>query len=136
MIVESERFGRLELPEADAIAFPRGLIGFPEEREFVLLAREGSERVAWLQSMRTPALAFPVVSAHGLGVEYPDVPLPAPWGEAPDLAVLAVLAAPTGGPATVNLMAPVIVNAATRRGEQVLLEGTRFSARELYVVRQ
>jgi flagellar assembly factor FliW len=47
---------------------------------------------------------------------------------------MAVLSAPRGGPATVNLMAPIVVNASTRKGAQVHLEGTRFSTRELFVL--
>ncbi len=138
MKLESERFGTLELPDGDAIRFPSGLVGFPREQEFVLLRREGSDLVAWLHSTASPALAFPVVSAHGFGAAYPDVPLPSAalatvGGSAEEVAVLAVLSAPSGGPATVNLMAPLIVNAATRIGVQVLLDGTRFSTRELYV---
>jgi flagellar assembly factor FliW len=33
-------------------------------------------------------------------------------------------------------LAPIVVNAATRKGAQVILEGTRFSTRELFVLPQ
>jgi flagellar assembly factor FliW len=45
-----------------------------------------------------------------------------------------ILSAPRGQPATVNLLAPLVVNADTRNGAQVILENTRFSARELFVL--
>jgi flagellar assembly factor FliW len=51
-----------------------------------------------------------------------------------DLAILAVLSAPRNQAATVNLLAPLIVNSRTREGAQVFLEGSRFSTRELFVV--
>ncbi len=45
---------------------------------------------------------------------------------------MAVLSAPPSGLATVNLMAPILVDTAAKKGAQVLLDGTRFSTRELY----
>ena len=57
-------------------------------------------------------------------------------GEEDDFAVLAVLCAPMGQPATVNLMAPIVVNSETRKGAQVILEGSRFSTREVFVTPQ
>jgi flagellar assembly factor FliW len=140
MIVNSDRFGAIEVDTKDALAFPTGIIGFPNENEFVLIRKADSQMVAWLQSTHTPYLTLPVVSAHVLASRYPDVAIEEFAERAglgsnrDDLAVLAVLSAPPGMPATVNLMAPIIVNAVTRAGAQVLLEGTRFSTRELFIL--
>lgn len=138
MTIESERFGPIQATPDEVIEFPEGIIGFPNEREFILVLHGRSDSVAWLQSTENPAFALPVVSAHGFGKNYPDVPLDAVartagvFEEDEDVAVMAVLSAPKGGPATVNLMAPIVVNVATRKAAQVLLDGTRFSTRELY----
>ena len=56
---------------------------------------------------------------------------PAPVGITP---MLAVLSAPRGMPATVNLLAPVLINSVNRMGAQVFLEGSRFTTRELFVL--
>jgi flagellar assembly factor FliW len=93
-----------------------------------------------LQSVSTPELAFPVVSAHAFGDKYPDVPVGGPAeeaglsGPAESLAVMVVLCALSNQPATVNLLAPIVVNATTRQGAQVILEGTRFSTREFFAL--
>jgi flagellar assembly factor FliW len=140
MIVNSDRFGVIEVDTNDVLSFPTGIIGFPNDNEFLLIRKTDSEMIAWLQSVRTTYLALPVVSAHVLAPRYPDVSIEnfaerAGLGNhLDDLAVLAVLSAPPNLPATVNLMAPIIVNAITRMGAQVLLEGTRFSTRELFVL--
>ena len=55
-------------------------------------------------------------------------------GSEQDYAVLVVLCAPIGQAATVNLLAPVVVNAQTHTGAQVILEGSRFSTREVFVL--
>lgn len=140
MRIETARFGVVEVAEDEIIRFRAGLIGFPAEKDYVLIPHGSSAMIAWLQSVSTPELAFPVASAHGFVADYPDVPLEpvarrADIGDAlDDLAILAVLSAPRNQPATVNLLAPLIVNSRTREGAQVFLEGSKFSTRELFVV--
>jgi flagellar assembly factor FliW len=137
MQVITSRFGVIEAAEGDVIRFPGGVIGFRKETAFVLIPHGASSYIAWLQSTSSPDVAFPVVSAHGFA-GYPDVPLePAAdraglGGKSEELAVLAVLSAPSGQPATVNLLAPLVINSATRNGAQVFLEGSRFSTQELF----
>lgn len=141
MKIETTRFGNIECPETEIIHFSRGMIGFPDERDFVVLSHGESNRIAWLQSVATPGISFPVVSAHVFS-GYPDVPLERHLASAglaaeeDEYAVMAVLSALPGHPATVNLIAPVIVDTRTRRGAQVILEGSRFSARELFLTNE
>jgi flagellar assembly factor FliW len=139
MQINSQRFGVVNLDDDAVLNFPDGIIGFPRERAFVLIPHQGSSYLAWLQSVTVPELAFPVVSAHYFSTTYPDIPVgPAAHaagiqGSEEDFAVLAVLCAPIGQPATVNLLAPIVVNSETRTGAQVILDGSRFSTREVFV---
>jgi flagellar assembly factor FliW len=140
MNIESQRFGTLEINEEELLTFPHGVIGFPTEQRFALVPHHGSGYIAWLQSASTPGLAFPVVSAHAFGDRYPDVPVENAArevgieGDEESLAVMVVLCALANQPATVNLLAPIVVNATTRRGAQVILEGTRYSTREFFAL--
>jgi flagellar assembly factor FliW len=140
MNIESQRFGTLDINEDELLSFPAGVIGFPTEQRFALVPHHGSGYIAWLQSVSTPQLAFPVVSAHAFGDKYPDVPVATAAQEAglegseESLAVMVVLCALSGQPATVNLLAPIVVNATTRTGAQVILEGSRFSTREFFAL--
>ena len=140
MQINSQRFGVVDIEDDAVLNFPSGIIGFSREHSFALIPHEGSSYLAWLQSVTTPELAFPVVSAHAFGDKYPDVAVGAAahaagvLGAEEDFAVLVVLCAPIGQPATVNLLAPVVVNAQTRTGAQVILEGSRFSTREAFVL--
>jgi len=140
MQIESTRFGTLEVGDDRVIRFPRGLLAFPEEHEFVLVQHRGSSAIAWLQSSKTPSLALPVVSAQALANGYPDVPLADAArragldGQEDDLAALVVLSAGEGTPATVNLAAPILVDASRWTGVQAILEGTNFSTREMFAM--
>lgn len=133
MTLTGTRFGSIEVDENQAVTFPRGLIGFPEGRRFVLLEPRGASRVAWLQSLDVPALAFPVVDGAGLGDAYPEPAAPdlarsAGLG-ASELAVMVVVAVEKERKALVgNLLAPLVVDLATRTGAQVVLDPRRFSA--------
>lgn len=139
MQINSQRFGVVELEDDAVLNFPEGIIGFPREQRFALIPHHGSTFLAWLQSVTKPELAFPVVSAHYFLDGYPDVPVsPAAHaagvqGKEEEFAVLVVLCAPIGQPATVNLLAPIVINSESRTGAQVILEGSRFSTREAFV---
>ena len=75
MQINSQRFGVVNLEDDAVLNFPEGIIGFPRERGFALIPHQGSSYLAWLQSVSTPELAFPVVSAHYFGNGYPDIPV-------------------------------------------------------------
>ena len=140
MHIETTRFGSLELDETKIIHFPQGLIGFPEEKSFVMINHRGLDTLAWLQSTRSPAIALPVVGVQAFAPNYPDVSLEEAArragleGAPDDMAALVVLCATPNAPVTVNLVAPVIVNAVTWTGVQTILEGTKFTTREVFVM--
>ncbi len=141
MKIVSERFGELDLDDKDIIRFPNGLIGFPGEHDFVLLRPREDSAVGWLHSIHDTSLAFPVVATEMLSVDYPDVPLEealkrANLGGSPEvICLMAVLSVSSAGlDATVNLLAPIIVNVETHQGAQVLLERSRFSTREQFLL--
>jgi flagellar assembly factor FliW len=139
MHIKTERFGTFEVDDKDPINFPQGMIGFPTEKQFVLLRQRDDSAIGWLQSTTNPSLAFPVVSIDALAVAYPTIAAPPVEAQKPEEvdphAVMAVLCASAGQPATVNLLAPVVVNVRSRKGAQILLEGTSFSTNEPFVLR-
>lgn len=133
MFVQSDRFGSLDIADDDAIVFPNGIVGFPNDNTFVLLRTREDARIAWLQSTTNAALALPIVSLHNTAVDAPtDAMAEAIINQniashIDECAVLLVVTAPAGGNATVNVLAPIVINSSTRMGTQLLLElDTRF----------
>ena len=127
------RFGDIEVDDSRAVTFPRGLIGFPDARKFVLLEPRGSSRVAWLQSIDVPELAFPVVDGACIGQAYPQPDSPelarnAGLGSS-ELALLVIVAMSGQERSLVaNMLAPLIVDLESRTGAQVVLDHRVFSA--------
>lgn len=87
LVLESTRFGQLEIPAEAALDFPHGLIGLGGHR-YALLARSDESAFMWLHSLEDPALAIPVTvpwrffpeyevelsddEAHRLGITDPE----------------------------------------------------------------
>lgn len=130
--IEGTRFGDIELDDTRTIVFTRGLVGFPDAKRYVLLEPQSRGRVAWLQSLQSPELAFPVVDGASLPAGYPDPP-PSQLAHdaglgASELAVLIVVAVRKGQGLVANLLAPLIVDLETRSGAQVVLDPRKYSA--------
>jgi flagellar assembly factor FliW len=133
MRIEGTRFGELEIDAARVITLESGLIGFPEETRFVLLMPAKGRSVAWLQSLMTPALAFPVLSGDAIRPAYSALELEGLARNAaiePDaLSVFVIVAArPRERRMVANLLAPIVVDAASQRGAQVVLDAKAYSA--------
>lgn len=138
MKVLTTRFGQLEIPDASLITLTAGMVGFPRDTVYAWIPHRDSSDIAWIQSVQNPSVAFPLLNATRVGADYPDVSLEAiaeqaglSYEEVSDLALLVVLSATAGEAPTVNLMAPVLINAVSRMGAQVVLAGTRFQTARL-----
>jgi flagellar assembly factor FliW len=69
MLIETSRFGTLDLDEKVFIEFPWGIPGFEQIKRYVLLEhREGPFQ--WLQAVDEPGLAFVVCEPEAVGVRY------------------------------------------------------------------
>ena len=133
LTIEGTRFGDVSVPSEAIIHFPRGLIGFASEDRFVLLERGPKSQIGYLQSVTTPKLCFPVIDGAVAGEDYPSPTAPELARDvglsAEDVAVLVVVAVSAPDkPLKANLLAPIVVDAQSRTGAQVVLDHRRFKA--------
>jgi flagellar assembly factor FliW len=129
LIVNTTRFGDVQVDAAKVITLPRGIIGFPDEKQYVLLKHQPESPLFWLQSVTNPDLAFVVVTP---GLFKPDyrVPVGPPLLEAlgaqsPDeIQVYVLVTVPQGHPErmTANLKGPLLVNTGSHLGQQVVVD--------------
>jgi flagellar assembly factor FliW len=133
MKINTTRFGQIEVVEDSLITLKAGMIGFPRDTIYAWIPHRNSPDIAWIQSVQTPGVAFPLLNAIRVGNNYPEAPASSVADQAgleyaveSDLALLVVLSAPAGETPTLNLMAPVVINTLTRAGAQVVLQGSRF----------
>ncbi len=127
--VVSSRFGELDVPVDRVLHFPQGLIGFPRARRFVILDHRPGSPFKWMLCLEEPDVAFAVVEPATLVPGYePPLELAARTLGVPpaDVALFVIVTIPADPTAmTVNLMAPVVVDLATRRSRQLVLEDPR-----------
>lgn len=129
MKFESPRFGTLEVAPDRVLDFPRGLPGFPDCKQFIIMDHDRETPLRWLQSVDRPEVAFLIVEPQQVlasyGLELPQHVLAyLGWsedGDPADVLVFVILNAADSA-LTANLRAPVIVNARTRRAFQLILE--------------
>ena len=125
MIIET-RDGRNVNVSADRIVkFVKPLLGFEECRHYALFPAPDAPPFHWLHSIEDRGLAFPVVPAKELDVEYsPDAEtLQCLNAESSrDLEYWVIMALPAdGGQPRANLRAPVVVHRASRIAAQIIM---------------
>ncbi|MFZ7113276.1 MAG: flagellar assembly protein FliW [Desulfatiglandales bacterium] len=134
MNIETTRFGRIEIDETRVIDFPEGLLGFPEQKRYVLLEHRPDSPFCWLQSVDQPELAFVLTNPFLVDRNYLKDLSPGEaallGGKKGDLVtVFALVTIPPGQveKMTVNLIGPLIIEADTRTGRQVVLPNSGYS---------
>lgn len=135
--VRSRRFGTLDVPRESILHLPQGMIGFPNNRRWVILDHRPGSPFKWLMSVEDPELAFAVANPGELVAEYqPPIELAARLlGTDPaEIALFVVVTIPSDPTRmTVNLMAPVVVDLRTRRARQIVLDDSRCPPDHLVV---
>jgi len=119
----------VDFASEEALRFPKGLFGFEDEQEFLLMPfDQANSGLLCLQSVRTPALAFVAVDPFALHMAYAPVLQPDELEEmgvkdSQDLYYYALCAVKNPvADSTVNLKCPLAINGETRQGMQVILE--------------
>jgi flagellar assembly factor FliW len=135
---ETRYFGTISYHETSVIVFPAGLPGFPQSRRFLPVEDSAHLPLLFLQSLDDPQLCFlslPVAlvdPAYRLKMSAEDLALvgfdrlPALETEAQCLVIVAVA---EDGRATVNLLAPVVINRATAQAVQAVRDDMVYACR-------
>ncbi len=130
MKVITKIFGEITIDDSKIIEFPGGIVGFPELTKFALLhdsERTDGTGLSFLVSLDEPAFAMPVMDPLLVRKEYnpmveDDLLMPLGKLVPDDTIVLVTVTVPHDlTKMTVNLMAPIIINAMTKKGAQVIL---------------
>lgn len=131
MKIDTKYFGEIEIADDKIIHFENGIMGFEEYKDFTLIYDIEAEKrpfFSWLQCLTEKGLAFPVVNPLNVIKDYDPVveeALLEPLGELKDedIVLLVLATIPKDVKETsVNMKAPIIVNAANGKAIQVILE--------------
>lgn len=135
MHIQTKYLGEIEIEEEKVIHFPAGLPGFVNETEFIILDLSGNPIFQILQSIKSVNTAFIVTNPYHVYQDY-SVNLDDQILEFlqinNDKEVVVLTIVTLKKPfdrSTINLKAPIIINAASKRGKQYILNGNNYSTK-------
>ncbi len=133
MIIETSRFGQIEIDEQRLIEFPSGILGFPNNTHYALVQAGEGSGFYWLQAVDRPDLAFVVCDPRLFVSDY-TVPIRsdelAELGvKAPKDAQVFIIVNKVEDLLMGNLQGPLVVGVETRCGRQLVLTDRRYSTR-------
>ena len=137
MNIKTKNFGEIAIADEKVIEFPSGIIGFPDLTQFALIHDEdkGVGGIHWLQSVQEPNFAMPVMDPLLVKEDYnPTVEdeLLTPIGEIipEEILVLVTVTVPSDlTKMSVNLCGPIVINSATCKAVQIIVEGADYQVK-------
>ena len=125
MKVDTRWFGTIDIDDEKIITFDLGVIGFEDCKKFTLIydVDKGDEAsIMWLQSLDEPELALPMLKPELIKEDYDPI--------VEDEIVFCVLTVPADiTKMTINFKAPIIVNADTLKGVQLIADNNDYEVR-------
>ena len=133
MIINTAKFGEIEIEESRIFDFVLPIIGFDELKKYIILDPNKDSLFKWLQSIEDPELAFPIISVASLEYDY-SIDLSDSVVKALDIQnpesilVMNITSIPQDNPrgTTINLLAPLIFNLDNQTAGQIVLSGSGY----------
>lgn len=137
MLVNTKFFGEIELPEEKILTLDRGLIGLEQYTKYTILydCEKEETNISWFQSVEEPTLALPVIKPWLVKDDYNPIVEDELLSELGDLTednlvILLTMTVPEDiKEMSVNLKAPIIINADTRKGSQIAVENSDYEVK-------
>jgi len=136
------RFGEIHVVEDRILTFTHGLPAFEELRKFAIIDEEENAPFSHLQSLENGDLAFILANPFLFCPDY-EFQLPESAIQELDItsdqevAVCAIVAVNDQlSDATINLLAPVVINTRTKQGKQVILHDTPYTTKHRLIPEQ
>ncbi len=135
MKVNTSRFGELTVNGNDIITFEEGLLGFENLRKFFVIDPGDSTLILWLQSIEDAHIAFPIIEPKIFKPDYVAILMPSDMkplelNSIAEAKVYTILTIPSDiAQMSANLKAPIIINKATSKAKQIVLQDNKLTVR-------
>lgn len=136
MKLSTKHFGEIEIDEKSIINFTEGILGFDEQKRFIIIDNPEEEiPFKWLQSVDDTNLAFIIINPFLFKNDYEfDIPELAiqklKIKEEKDIMVYSIVVIPEDiTKMTANLLGPVIINIKEMLGKQIVLDDSRYTTK-------
>ena len=134
--IYTSRFGEIEVDEAKIVHFKDGIPAFEDEHEFIILPYEEESPYYFMQSLKSPDLAFlltiPFLFFNDYSFEIDDETIKElDIKNQEDVFYYSMITIPNGSVRymTANLLAPIVVNSENMKAKQVVLEKSQYTTK-------
>lgn len=136
MIIDTLRFGPVEIDEQKIVTFRQGIPGLEDVKRFALIVHEATQPICWLQAVDKTEYSLPVIDPfiilpnYAFDILQEDVDDLSIAAET-DVHILSVLVIPKESEKmTINLAAPIIINVRQHLGKQIFIDGKDYVIKE------
>ena len=134
--LDTAKFGKIEVDKKSIFNFISPIIGFKGLKKYTIIDYKPDSPFKWLQSVEDMELAFPITLCSFFNIDY-QFDIPDEEAEklgiesADDVLVFNIANIPSTNPqgATINMLAPIVVNLSNRKAMQIILKNTNFEVR-------
>lgn len=132
MVINSQRFGSLQVPDEKIITMARPVLGFERLKHFCLIEIEELSPFLLMQSTEDAGVGFLVMNPV---IFFPDYRIEINSQEIAELEVLDPASVETyviltvarkSGDLTANLQGPILINTVNNRGKQLVLVNSQY----------
>ena len=134
--VNTSRFGEIEVDESKIVHFKDGIPAFDDEHEFIILPYEEESPYYFMQSLKSPDLAFlltiPFLFFNDYSFELDDDAVKELDIKDPEkVFYYSMVTIPNGSIRymTANLVAPIVLNSENMQAKQVVLEKSNYTTK-------
>ncbi len=136
MEITTTRFGTISIRKDKIINMPSGMLGFPDQKRFVVLQHKENSPFFWYQSVDDPTLAFvitnPFLFKPDYKIDLENILKELSWNgneKNDDLELYIVVNIPKGPPhkMTGNLIGPILINNKTRQAAQIVISNSLYT---------
>ncbi len=136
IILKTTKFGEVEVDKNTIFNFVSPIIGFSDLTEYTIIDYKPDSPFKWLQSTQDMDLAFPITLCSFFGIDYQfnipdDEAKKLEIENSDDIFVCNIANIPSSNPqgATINMLAPIVINLANKKAMQIVLKNTNFQVR-------
>ncbi len=134
--IETKKFGVIDVNKDAIFNFVMPIIGFNDLKKYAIIDYKPDSPFKWLQSLEDMELAFPITLCSFFDIDYkfdiPDEEAQTLGIEsADDVFVCNIANIPMSNPqgATINMLAPIVINLTNKKAMQLVLKNTDFQVR-------
>ncbi|MGP7818533.1 flagellar assembly protein FliW [Niallia sp. 01092] len=135
MKIDTKYHGKIAINQDEILSFTKGIPGFPDETQFIILPLSDDGGFAAMQSAKTASLAFVISNPFDFDPTY-DIELDnyvievLEIKEEKDVVVYSILTVQDPfEKTTANFQAPIIINAKNNQAMQVILNNSNYETK-------